>query len=72
VERAVGVKGKLLRAIHALYVNGKARVKGWTSIIRTVWCAQRCETGMYLIPVAFQCVYEQGDNGGKKGSFKVK
>ena len=36
-----------------VHVDGKARVKGWRSRIRTVWCAQRSETGMYLISGGF-------------------
>ena len=42
-----GVKGKLLKVIQELYVDGKARVKvGGVYRIRTVWCAQRSETGL--------------------------
>ncbi|MDA8042238.1 MAG: reverse transcriptase family protein [Pirellulales bacterium] len=48
-----GVKGKLLRAMQALYVDGKAMGKSWENGIGAVWCVQRCETGLYLTSVAF-------------------
>ena len=48
-----GVKGKLLRAIQALYVDGKARVKVGGVESELFGGAQRSETGLYLIPMAF-------------------
>ena len=48
-----GVKGKLLRAIQALCVDGKAKVNVGGVELELFGYAQRSETGLYLIPTAF-------------------